>query len=174
MAAALDQARAFVAAGAEILDVGAESSRPARRRTGSIPRSTPRRKPVWRSRWSRRLAAELGEQALISIDTTKGDVARAALAAGAGMVNDVWAARRDPGTADAAAAAGAYLVVMHNKDVAEYPDGVLPEVHRLAAVGRRGGRGAGVARDRHRGRPRHRLREDNRSTASRCSIGCAS
>ena len=44
------------------------------------------------------------------------------------MVNDVWAARRDPDTAVAAAEAGAYLVVMHNKDVAQYDHGVLPEV----------------------------------------------
>jgi dihydropteroate synthase len=44
------------------------------------------------------------------------------------MVNDVWAARRDPGTADAAAAHDAYLVLMHNKERAVYPDGVLPEV----------------------------------------------
>lgn len=44
------------------------------------------------------------------------------------MVNDVWAARRDPDTARAAADVGAFLVVMHNKDVARYEHGVLPEV----------------------------------------------
>jgi dihydropteroate synthase len=74
------------------------------------------------------LVAELGERALVSIDTTKGSVARAALAAGAEMVNDVWAAHRDPGTAEAAAAAGAWFVTMHNKDVAEYAGDVVAEV----------------------------------------------
>jgi dihydropteroate synthase len=64
------------------------------------------------------------------------------------MVNDVWAASRDPGTARAAAAAGAYFVAMHNKDVAEYPDGVLPEV--VAWLGERAeaAASAGVAADR--------------------------
>ncbi len=94
------------------------------------------------------LDAAFGEEVLISIDTTKGEVARAALAAGAGMVNDVWAARRDPGTAEAAAAAGAYLVVMHNKDVAEYPDGVLPEVIGWLRSAAEAAAEAGVARDR--------------------------
>ena len=44
------------------------------------------------------------------------------------MVNDVWGARRDPGTATAAADAGAYLVVMHNQESAVYPDGVVAGV----------------------------------------------
>jgi len=127
VAAALDLARGFVAAGADILDVGGESSRPAAV-YGEHPAidaeaETRLTLPVVES-----LVAEFGERVLVSIDTSKGSVARAALSAGAGMVNDVWAARHDPGTAEAAAEAGAYLVVMHNKDVAQYPDGVLPEV----------------------------------------------
>jgi dihydropteroate synthase len=44
------------------------------------------------------------------------------------MVNDVWAGRRDRDTVSAAAEAGAWLVLMHNKDVAEYPDGVFDGV----------------------------------------------
>jgi dihydropteroate synthase len=94
------------------------------------------------------VVAELGTQAMVSIDTTKGAVARAALAAGAEMVNDVWAARRDPGTASAAAEAGAYLVVMHNKDVAEYPDGILPEVIGWLRDSAEAAAAAGVAADR--------------------------
>lgn len=127
VAAAVDLARDFVAAGADILDVGGESSRPAAvyGEHPAVDAETEARLviPVVEA-----LAAEFGEQALISIDTAKGSVAQAALSAGASIVNDVWAARRDPGTAEAAAEAGAYLVVMHNKDVAEYPAGVLPEV----------------------------------------------
>jgi dihydropteroate synthase len=147
VAAAVAQAQAFVAAGADILDVGAESSRPAAVYGEHPPVDLERELglaiPVIEA-----LAAELGEQALISIDTAKGDVARAALDAGAGMVNDVWAARRDPGTAEAASAAGAYLVVMHNKDVAEYPDGVLPEVIGWLRSAAESAAGAGVARER--------------------------
>ena len=44
------------------------------------------------------LVARFGGRAIVSIDTSKGSVARAALAAGARMVNDVWAGRRDPET----------------------------------------------------------------------------
>jgi dihydropteroate synthase len=94
------------------------------------------------------LAAQFGEQALISIDTAKGSVAQAALSAGASIVNDVWAARRDPGTAEAAAQAGAYLVVMHNKDVAEYPEGVLPEVIEWLRNSAEAAAGLGVHADR--------------------------
>jgi len=127
VAAAVKQARDFVAAGATILDVGGESSRPAAvyGEHPAVDADTEIRRtlPVVEA-----LVTELGDRAVVSIDTTKGAVARAALAAGAGMVNDVWAARRDPDTARAAAEAGAYLVVMHNKDIAEYSAGVVPEV----------------------------------------------
>ena len=151
------------------------TSAPSRRdrppSTGSTRRSTSRRSCGWRSPWSRRWSPSSGTRALISIDTTKGDVARAALAAGAGMVNDVWAARRDPGTAEAAAAAGAYLVVMHNKDVAEYPDGVLPEV--IGWLRHSGGGGGRGRRCRATGSWSTPASASGRrpSTASRCSIG---
>ena len=147
VAAALEQARAFVAAGADILDIGAESSRPAAV-YGEHPALDVESElrlvlPVVRA-----VVAGLGSQAVVSIDTTKGAVARAALAAGAEMVNDVWAARRDPDTAAAAAQAGAYLVVMHNKDVAEYPHGVLPEVIGWLRDSAEEAAAAGVAADR--------------------------
>ena len=125
--AALSQARAFVDAGADILDVGAESSRP-RGAYGDHPAidagtEAARAVPVVAA-----LVRELGDRALVSIDTTKGAVAEAALAAGASIVNDVWAARRDPGTADAAARHGAHLVLMHNQERVDYPNGVLADV----------------------------------------------
>ncbi len=147
VSAALEQARRFVAAGADILDIGAESSRPA-----SVYGEHP---PVDAETEIRlaipvvaALAAEFGERAMVSIDTTKGSVAEAALAAGAGMVNDVWAAHRDPGTAQAAAAAGAYFVAMHNRDVAEYPNGVLPEVITWLREHAEAAAAAGVTADR--------------------------
>jgi dihydropteroate synthase len=74
------------------------------------------------------LSRAFAGSALVSIDTSKGSVARQALATGATIVNDVWAGRRDPDTLAAAAEAGAHLVLMHNKEVAEYPDGLFDEV----------------------------------------------
>jgi dihydropteroate synthase len=125
--AALDQARGFVAAGAQLLDVGAESSRPAQfygdHPTVSAADEAALAVPVVAA-----LVAELGDRTRVSIDTTKGSVARAALAAGATLVNDVWAGRRDPETVAAAAEAGAHLVLMHNRELAEYPAGVFDEV----------------------------------------------
>jgi dihydropteroate synthase len=147
VAAAVKMASAFVEAGADLLDVGAESSRPASYYGEHPPIDTAtelaRAIPVVTA-----LVARFGARAMVSIDTTKGPVARAALAAGAGMVNDVWAASRDPDTAAAAAESGAYLVLMHNKEVAEYPDGLFVQVvawlrERIAAA-----EAAGVRRDR--------------------------
>jgi dihydropteroate synthase len=127
VAAALEQARGFVAAGADILDVGAESSRPAQF-YGEHPEVTVDQEIALAVPVVAALARALGDRALVSIDTRKGAVAREALAAGAAMVNDVWAGRHDPGTVDAAAAAGAHMVLMHNKERAEYPDDMFGEV----------------------------------------------
>ena len=127
VAAALEQGRAFVEAGADILDVGAESTRPASvyGEHDEVDAATEiaRAVPVVRA-----LVDALGDRAMVSIDTSKGPVAREALAAGAGMVNDVWGAQRDPDTAAAAAERNAYLVVMHNKERAHYERGVYDEV----------------------------------------------
>ena len=127
LAAALAQARTYVEAGAEILDVGAESSRPARF-YGEHPSVDAEAEAAVAVPVVAALARAFGERALVSIDTTKGDVARMALAAGAAIVNDVWAARRDPSTAVAAAEADAHLVLMHNQEVADYPDGLFETV----------------------------------------------
>ena len=127
VAAAVAQARAFVEAGADILDVGAESSRP-RSAYGDHPDVDPEAEAALAIPVVTALVEELGDRALVSIDTSKGSVARAAVDAGARIVNDVWGARRDPGTADAAASSGAHLVLMHNRDGAHYPDGVYDTV----------------------------------------------
>ena len=99
--------------GAHVLDVGGESSRPAGRTYGKgfepVPVSEEIRRvvPVIEV-----LAEELG--ARVSVDTVKHEVAVAALAAGAGVVNDVRCAE-DPRLAEAAASAGADYVIMHNR-----------------------------------------------------------
>jgi len=137
----------MVAAGADILDVGAESTRP-RQAYGDHPEVDAETEMALAVPVVRALAAELGARARISIDTSKGVVAAAAIEAGATIVNDVWAARRDPGTADAAAAAGAHLVLMHNQDGGGYPDGVFRSVVRWLAEAVDGALARGVARER--------------------------
>ncbi len=105
---ALTQARSFLAAGADILDVGGESTRP-----GSQPveaeEELRRVLPVIRA-----IAAEF-PQALISVDTYKAAVAEAALQAGACLVNDVWGLRADPDLAAVAARGRAAVILMHNR-----------------------------------------------------------
>ncbi|HZS01345.1 MAG TPA: dihydropteroate synthase [Chloroflexota bacterium] len=107
VAAAVAQARAFAAAGADILDVGGESTRPG---ASPLPadQELARILPV--------IAALREAVPLpISVDTYKASVAAAALQAGACVVNDVTALRADPAIARVAAAHGAALILMHNR-----------------------------------------------------------
>ncbi|MBI5400251.1 dihydropteroate synthase [Candidatus Saganbacteria bacterium] len=103
--AAVDQAKKILAAGADIIDIGGESTRP-----GAPPVEAAEEKrrilPV-----IRQLAQET--KALISVDTSKAAVAQAALKSGAAMINDVTGLRGDPAMADVAAQAGAALCLMH-------------------------------------------------------------
>lgn len=125
--AARRQAASFVEAGVDILDVGAESSRPAQF-YGDHPRPTPEAEAELAVPLVAALSREFGDRTMVSIDTTRGSVARAALAAGAGMVNDVWAGRDDPDTLRAAAEGEAWLVLMHNRERADYDGPVFDEV----------------------------------------------
>jgi len=127
VAAAVELARGFVESGAEIIDVGAESTRP-RDAYGDHPDVDAASEASLAVPVVRGIVDALGDRVLVSIDTSKGSVARAAVEAGVGMVNDVWAARRDPDTAEAAREAGTYLVLMHNQEGREYPGGVFASV----------------------------------------------
>jgi dihydropteroate synthase len=147
VAAAVAQARGFADAGAEIVDVGGESTRP-RDAYGDHPEVDAATEASLAVPVVRAIVEALGERVLVSIDTSKGAVARAAVDAGAGMVNDVWAARRDPGTADAAANAGAYLVLMHNQEGRDYPSGVFDSVAGTLREAVEAAAARGVARDR--------------------------
>lgn len=112
--AALEQARAFTAAGVDILDLGGESTRPGS--TGVDADEELRRVlPVVRA-----LAAETS--AVISVDTSKARVAAEALRAGADWINDVWGLRLDPGLAGVCARTGAGLVLMHNRSKSDHAD----------------------------------------------------
>lgn len=147
VAAALAMATEFVTGGAQILDVGAESSRPVQF-YGEHPAVAAEDEAALAVPVVAALARAFPGRALVSIDTSKGSVARQALAAGATIVNDVWAGRRDPDTVAAAAEAGAHLVLMHNREVADYPGVVFDEVVRWLSAAVEAAMTAGVARDR--------------------------
>lgn len=106
--AALEQAQRFVAAGADILDIGGESTRP-----GSQPVSAEeeceRVLPVISA------IRKAGLDVLISVDTYKASVAKAALDAGADWVNDVWGLRADPELAPLVAERNVPIILMHNR-----------------------------------------------------------
>lgn len=106
--AALEQARRFLASGADILDVGGESTRPGAESVGT-DQELERVLPVIHT-----LAVEFPD-AVISIDTYKAVVAEEALKTGARIVNDVWGLRADPGLAEVAARHTAPVVLMHNR-----------------------------------------------------------
>jgi dihydropteroate synthase len=108
VSAALDQARGFLADGADILDVGGESTRPGSQMV-TAAEEMERVLPVIRA-----LAQEFPE-AVISVDTYKAEVAQAALKAGAHLVNDVWGLRADPHLAEVVAKFGVPVVLMHNR-----------------------------------------------------------
>jgi dihydropteroate synthase len=128
--AAVAHALRLAEEGADILDIGGESTRPGADEV-SLEEELRRVIPV-----IERLA---GETALpISIDTSKPEVMRAAVAAGAGMINDVYALRR-AGALDAAAALGVPVVLMHmqgeprSMQAASDYDDVVADVHRFLA-----------------------------------------
>jgi dihydropteroate synthase/2-amino-4-hydroxy-6-hydroxymethyldihydropteridine diphosphokinase len=104
---ALDQARGFIESGADILDIGGESTRP-----GSDPVGTQeeldRVIPL-----IEKLASEL--DTVISVDTYKHAVADAAISAGANMINDVWGFNADPQMAEIAAKMNVPVILMHNR-----------------------------------------------------------
>jgi dihydropteroate synthase len=103
---AVDSGCAMASAGAAIIDVGGESTRPGA-------------KPVWEGDEIERVAPVVGQLArsgaAVSIDTRKSAVMEAALAAGAAMVNDVSALTFDERAADVIARAGAPVVLMHHQ-----------------------------------------------------------
>jgi dihydropteroate synthase len=116
---AIDQGKRFAAEGADIIDVGGESTRPGFKPV-SADDELGRVMPV-----IERLASELSVP--LSIDTYKSEVARKAVAAGARMINDVWELKRDPKLARVAAEAGVPLVISQNQRESHFQD-FFPEL----------------------------------------------
>jgi len=105
---ALAQASRMVAEGADIIDVGAESTRPYGSQPVSPDEEMSRLKPV--------LAATIALGIPVSIDSMKSSVVDWALGLGAAIANDVWGLQRDPNMARVVAAHNAPVIVMHNRD----------------------------------------------------------
>lgn len=112
VAAAVQQAKKMVAEGAKIIDVGGESTRPGHVQI-TEQEEIARVVPVIQA-----LVQEV--QAIISIDTYKSAVAEAAVQAGAHMINDVWGAKADPRIAQVAAQYNVPIILMHNREQADY------------------------------------------------------
>jgi len=125
-ARAIERALALAAEGADIIDIGGESSRPG---SNPIPAKEEKKRilPVVE-------VLKQKNDVLISVDTTKAEVAEAALAAGADIINDISAGRFDPRMLPVAARSGAGLILMHMKgtprtmQIAPHYDDVLGEV----------------------------------------------
>jgi dihydropteroate synthase len=120
---ALAQARKLAADGADIIDVGAESTRP-----GHVP--VPEEAELARLE---PLLADVvkATERPVSIDTYKAAVARRALELGVAVVNDVWGLQKDPAMADTVAEARAIVVVMHNRDSVDPDLDIITDMRRF-------------------------------------------
>ncbi|MFL6797686.1 MAG: dihydropteroate synthase [Xanthobacteraceae bacterium] len=119
--AAIARANEMIAQGADIIDVGAESTRPyGGARPVSAEEELARLRPVLPA------IAELGVP--ISIDTMKEGVAAWALGCGAAMVNDVWGLQHDRGLAHTVAQSGAPVIIMHNREAADPSIDIMADI----------------------------------------------
>jgi dihydropteroate synthase len=121
---AVQHAHAMVAAGADIIDIGGESTRPGYTPV-SLEEELTRVIPV-----IQRLREEIPHIPL-SIDTIKAETARQALAAGAHIVNDIWMLRHDPAMAKVCATAGCPVILSHNRATSHYDNLVQDVVQDL-------------------------------------------
>lgn len=138
LVAALAQAQKLVADGADIVDVGAESTRP-----GHTPISADEE----RARLEPLLDALLAEvDAPFSIDTYKAATARFAVERGVCVVNDVWGMQKDRAMADTIAETGAAVVVMHNRESVDPELDIVADMKRFFEKSLDLARQAGVLR----------------------------
>ncbi|MDE2578629.1 MAG: dihydropteroate synthase [Hyphomicrobiales bacterium] len=136
--AAVAQARRMVEDGADIIDVGAESTRPGH---------TPISAQDERKRLEPLLARLLQDvDAPFSIDTYKASTARWAAGRGVCVVNDIWGLQKDAGMADAVAETGAAVVVMHNRAAVDAKIDIVSDMRRFFDVSLKRAEAAGVPR----------------------------
>lgn len=139
-AAAIAHAGEMARQGADILDVGAESTRPY---GGAAPVSADDEKA--------RLAPVLSEvlklSLPVSIDTIKASIAAWAIEQGAAIVNDVWGLQRDPGMAPLVARLGVPVIVMHNREAADATVDIVADVAAFFSRSLEIAAQAGIARE---------------------------
>jgi dihydropteroate synthase len=123
-AKAVAHAERMIAEGADIIDVGAESTRPY-----------PGMRPVSADEELARLMPVLPQVVAlgvpVSIDTIKSEIAARALAAGAAIVNDVWGLQRDPAMAGVVASHGVPVVVTHNRETVNPALDILADIEEF-------------------------------------------
>jgi dihydropteroate synthase len=138
--AAVAHAEQMITEGADIIDIGGESSRPYGNRVAVSAEDELRR-----LEFVLPAAVRLGRP--VSIDTMKATIAAWALDRGAAIVNDVWGLQRDPEMADVVARYRAPVIVMHNRDAADARIDIMADIaaffERSLAIAAR----AGIARD---------------------------
>lgn len=117
--AAVDQANFMVAEGADIIDIGGESTRPGAMKV-DIEEELKRVIPIIE-------AVSASVSVPISIDTYKSVVARKALAAGAHILNDIWGLKEDPEMGRVAQQFNSPIILMHNRKTTQYND-FIPDV----------------------------------------------
>ncbi|MDG4647656.1 dihydropteroate synthase [Roseibacterium sp. SDUM158017] len=179
--AALERAGELVREGADLIDVGGESTRPG---APEVPES----QEIARIRPVIEALVAAGPGVPVSLDTRKSAVARAGLAAGAGILNDVSGLRFDPAVASVAAEAGAPLILMHSIGTPETMQGLAEEAYGDVVLDVFDALGEAVARAEAAGVARARIVVDpgigfgktdahNRALLSRISLfhglGCA-
>jgi dihydropteroate synthase len=136
---ALAQARRMIAEGADIIDIGAESTRPYGAKAISAGEELKRLQPI--------LADIVSLGIPVSIDSVKSDVVVWALDAGAKIANDVWGLQRDPDMARLLAGRGCPLVIMHNRESAEGGIDIMRDISEFFARSLEIAAKAGIARE---------------------------
>jgi dihydropteroate synthase len=137
---ALARARAMIEAGVDIIDIGAESTRPY---TGARPVTAAdelaRLKPV--------LSGVVALGVPVSIDSMKAEVVAFALDQGAAIANDVWGLQRDTGMAQLIAARGVPVIVMHNREAVDSAIDIVTDMKAFFLRSLDIAAKAGIARD---------------------------
>ncbi len=139
-AAAVAHAEQMVAEGADMIDVGAESTRPY---GGASPVDV--EEELQRLGDVLPVVARLGR--LVSIDSMKASVAEWALDRGAGIVNDVWGLQHDPAMADVVARHRVPVIIMHNREAADPGIDILGDIQAFFTRSLDIAARAGISRD---------------------------
>ncbi len=136
---ALAQARRMIAEGADIIDIGAESTRPYGAEPVSAEEELKRLRPI--------LADVVSLGIPVSIDSMKSAVVAWALDAGATIANDVWGLQRDPDMARLLAARHCPVVIMHNRDRADASIDIMTDIAGFFARSLETAAKAGISRE---------------------------